>query len=505
MRLSVCLRGGLLRDLWVLLTTMSMHRLIRYVLEFLARPSVAKRAVILLGCLLMAYGVGLLVLRTVLPVQLDVMEGKVFCQAYEVAIGNPAYRDPGAPGAPPMYTPFYALLMGQILKVVPPLFLWGRAASLVVSVLTLLLLARPFRDAPERLWVLFLMAVMFAASAWETEWTACAFRPDALCHMVWILGLILTLRRRATWDAAGALLMAMAFFAKQTAVLALPGTLLYLWLDTPRRAVRFAMLWAVGFGLGFALTRLWAGEGTAFHVFYRMGLQVERSFPLSQVMHHAGSFRESPLTVAAVIAAAAGWQRLWEVPAYRMAMCNLPFLFLGGVLTASAYTAGANSLMPAFYGMILAGGFSWSVVPDAWKHRSLFWWSLCALAVLQFDARMPYHVSKSLGRFDQDYAGVVQYLRHQGGTMYCPSDNSITLLAGHQGYDDRHLAWEIDPACTGPVRRVAARMNACDTEWLIIKRSERDEDVLVEATRRRYEPAADFGDWQVWRRRGEGD
>jgi len=74
---------------------------------------------------------------------------------------------------------------------------------------------------------------------WNTDWIGILHKPDAASVFLSLLAMALLLKKSPVNDVFAAILMAGAFFVKQTAVFAIPGTLIYLWLDRPRRSFMF--------------------------------------------------------------------------------------------------------------------------------------------------------------------------------------------------------------------------------------------------------------------------
>jgi len=230
-------------------------------------------------------------------------------------------------------------------------------------------------------------------------------------------------------------------------------------------------------------------------------MKFEFSFELSPVVHYLLVTRELPLTFFAGLIAVCSAPQLWDKSPYRLILCNIPFYFAGSVMTAASWTAGANSMMPFYTILTVMAGFALTAIPDNLRSQAALYYLMALLLVFQFDFRMPYNISKSLGRLDRDFTDLVGFLKEQDGSMYCPSDNVITLLAGRHNYEDIFLAWEIDISRPDHVDRVKKKINACDVDWLIMHNTGVPPGTMSEETVQAYEKKGDYGDWEVFRKR----
>jgi hypothetical protein len=454
---------------------------------------------------LLAYGLGILILRAVLPAQLGIFEGKTLCQAWDAAQGLPIYRDPALHGVADIYTPLYPLLLSLVHRFAAPSFLWGRLLTLALAGATGFVLVRfAVREAGLSRLGGVVVAALFVSIAWYTEWFFSALKSDVLCHLLWVAGYLALRRPGARAAALAGALVALAFFAKQTALFALPGAVCVLLLTDRRRLVVFTTAWLVAMGGGFVLFRLLAGDWMGFYIFSRMRIQADHGFPVSKMWMFAFSYRWAPATLALAALGLAAWRRHGSDPSYRLWVCALPFLLGGSVLTAASEGGGFNSLLPGFYALTVLAIFGLrSVLPAGDALRPVRVGALALLLAWQMDASAPYNVSKALGRFDRDFVRLVAFLREQPGTMYAPSHNVITLLAGRSAHDDRVLAKYIEPLTKQPVERIARRMNSGEFGWLVLDKHEGDAALLTAETRARYGEPQDFASWVVLRRVGE--
>lgn len=445
------------------------------------------------------YAVALLLARAFLPAQLDVWEGKNLCQAADFALGNKIYADPARHAAGDIYTPLYPMLLSLWFRVTDARsFLPGRLIGIVLTALTGFLMVLPFgRRSGGRL-AAGALAALFASVTWNSMWTAAGFKPDPLCHLLWVSGLALLLLPGPMPALISGLLLALGFFAKQTAVFAIPGAVLFLLFGRRKQLPPFLLSLAVSFAALYAVLNAVAGEWMGFYVFGRAAMQAERLFPLSNLMKWFFSCTAMPLTLACAALALALMGDLWKEPAYRLSVLALPFLMAGSLFVSASPESGSNSMMPVFYGAVFLSGFGVErILARTGPHGGRAAWLALILLVFQWDARMPYHVSKALGKFDRDFIELVAFLKEQPGTMYSPSNNVITELAGRHEFDDRLLAGFIASRNPAALRRVMAKMNSGEYDWLICSTFEKDADLMTPEAKQRYETVRAFGDWQV--------
>jgi hypothetical protein len=341
---------------------------------------------------------------------------------------------------------------------------------------------------------------MFLSVAWRTNWFVCALKPDALCHLFW-LGAFAVALYAGRWAATGAaLLLVAAFYTKQTALFAIPGLLVFFFLRGWRDGLVFSVVLGSGLVVMFPVLKLLTGSWMAFYVFGRMSVNAGGGFPISNLAGHFFSLSATPLLLAASIAGIALARTKWEDPGYRLALLSLPCLVGGSVLTTSSVGGNLNSMMPAFYGMLFLGSYALAWGFERWRGQAGYTWAVLLLLAMQFDALFPYHVSKGLGRLDKDFVEVVAFLKGREGSMYAPSHNVLTLLAGQVENDDRTLAWFISNRTGAGLDRIRAKMNSGAFEWLVLTAFTHDIKDLTPETLAMYEPVEEFGEWTILHR-----
>jgi len=445
----------------------------------------------------------MLMLVVRMPSYVDAWEGKHLCEAWTLAHGEHIYRDPALYGAAAMYTPLYPVLLSPVLRIAPPLFLWGRILSLLFSFgIGAILVAYVWRETKDRL-VALIGATLFLSVAWATCWYFALVRADSLLNLCWIAGYAV-LVQRPSWRGsfiAGSLL-ALAFFAKQTALMAIPGAILYILFTERRRLFPFCVGMLVsGIAFYFIFTHV-AGDLLWFYVFGRTVTQAGR-VSIPAIMQYFFSLSGSPFTLLGAILAVVWIQDLWKIQGYRLALLSLPFLLAGSCFSASAPGAGANSMMPVYLALVFLACFGIHQWISLAGDKNTIWVALALLMVFQMDPQPVYRINKFRGKFDKDFTELVAFLKKQPGTMYAPSDNVLTLLASRPVMDDKYLAGEVawHSTDTRPRERILRRMNSGENDWLITKKIHKDEDLMLDSTRERYSIAATFGEWSVWKKR----
>ncbi len=457
-------------------------------------------ALIGMSCLSVVYAVLNIMLRIGAPFLFDVFEGRVLSQAADVSLGNAIYRDPAHYPAADLYTPVYTLLLGQIHRLAAPSFVWGRLLSVLASVATCGLLVAYFaRLGRIRILVPVVVAALLASMSWQTQWYVVALKTDALCHLIWIAGLGLLLGYRLWHVIASAVLVAFAFYTKQTALFAVPGAFLFLFLERRRHAFLFLVVYGVSMGLFMLLFMSVAGEWMPQYIFNRMGMQ--SSFPVVPLMRHFFSMTSLPLMLSGAVVALCAYPALKSYRAYRLVVSLVPFLIFGSVMTAASPGGATNSMMPAYYGLCFLAGFGVLHLLDRMEGTPGLLWGLALMLAFQWDAEMPYNLSKSLGRFDREFVEIVEVLKKEDGTMYAPSHNVFTLLAGRPLFDDRVLAFYIKAWAPEADARITASVNSGQFDWLVMSVFENDMRIMTREVREQYELVLDGENWSVLRKR----
>lgn len=159
------------------------------------------------------------VLRVSFPLELEWMEGGVLHQALRFQRGQPLYPPPSAEFVPFLYTPLYAMTVGALGWLFGLDYPLARAVSIASTIAIAAAIARAVaREHKPRLHGLVAVGLVCSGYVFGFRWLDVG-RPDAmfLALVVWALVLL-----RESWGdyrkaALAGLLMALAFWTKQTA------------------------------------------------------------------------------------------------------------------------------------------------------------------------------------------------------------------------------------------------------------------------------------------------
>jgi hypothetical protein len=201
--------------------------------------------------------------RAGFPLDLEWMEGGMLVHAQRIAAGQGIYVKPSLDFVPYLYTPLYPALLALLSFVFPLGYLLGRVVSLLAFFSALVLLGvLVASEARGMAWGRRLLAALVGLVGAAAVVTAFAFtggffdlvRSDSLLLALEALALWLALRE-GTWRSAAVagLVMAAAFFSKQTASIMGVGLGVGLLMVNWRRALVYGGVAAavLAAGIGF--------------------------------------------------------------------------------------------------------------------------------------------------------------------------------------------------------------------------------------------------------------
>ena len=208
----------------------------------------------LTGLWVLALAVGF-ALRIGFALELEWMEGGSLHQALRLQQGLPIYPEPSAEFVPFLYTPLYPAVLAALGLVVPLGYALGRAVSVLAVVAVGLGLWRLVgREGKPRAHQAAAVGLWCAGYVFSFRWYDVA-RADSLflALLLWGLLLLRDARGRPRRAALAGLLVALAFWTKQTAaVFVLASGLAALWI-APRQWLWYAGVIAVVDGGGVLL------------------------------------------------------------------------------------------------------------------------------------------------------------------------------------------------------------------------------------------------------------
>jgi len=327
--------------------------------------------------------------RVFYPYDLDFIEDSQLMQALRFAQGQPVFVAPNADFNPHVYMPLYTWLGGWLLKITGPSLTPLRLLSFAATLTTALLLYWAARRESDRRWI-----GLVGAGLWLGGYRLSGFwyelaRVDALFVALALSGFAVGLyARRSTWGLIiSAFLLALAFFAKQTALIVGVGLAMYLFISVGRRAWLFTLIYLSLVTIPLFTLNAVTGGWFFYHVFrLAAGDPVE----IKRVIHYAGfevfglMAGLSLMTMLTLLLGVrrAGLKFLLEQP-------WLPGIGLAAVISGigrASVGGSLNNLMPVYAFLCLAP----ALLVGEWNRRSLSpawsrWrdWLVAALVLVQ--------------------------------------------------------------------------------------------------------------------------
>jgi hypothetical protein len=230
------------------------------------RKAVSMLAALWVGAIAMAVA-----LRIGFPTELEWMEGGSLQHALWIQRGNPVYPTPSADFVPFLYTPLYAMVLAGLGLVLPLGLFLGRLVSVMAWVAIGLAIWRTLkREGKPPSHAAAGIGLMCSGYIFAFRWMDLA-RADALFMGLLVWGLVLL---RESWGdhrkaALAGLLVALAFWTKQTAFIFILASAAGALLVAPRQLLTYAAVIAVVDG-GGVLLGSWLGEGTLWTYIYEL-------------------------------------------------------------------------------------------------------------------------------------------------------------------------------------------------------------------------------------------
>jgi hypothetical protein len=201
--------------------------------------------------------------RVGFPLELEWMEGGMLHQARRMQLGQSPYPPPSADFVPFLYTPLYAGVLAVLGFVLPLGYALGRVVSILAWVAVCVALWRGVRgEGKPRAHAAMAVGLACSGYVFTFRWLDLA-RPDtlAIALVLWALVLLRRGRERSRHVVWAGVLMALAFWTKQTAASFVIASGVGALLVAPRRLWIYVLTIAVidggGMLLGNALTDGW--------------------------------------------------------------------------------------------------------------------------------------------------------------------------------------------------------------------------------------------------------
>lgn len=335
------------------------------------------------------------------PFELDWMEGGSVELAGRVLGGHSLYAAPSVTFVGWTYPPLYYWLAGALAKVIGLGFLPLRLISLVASLAAMATLAYTvLRETGNRTAGLVAAGLFAATFHISGAW----FDTGRVDSLFVALTLIALAQARSARNPRGGLVLGvltfLAFFTKQTALLALAPVLIYLTIARPRVGIPAALTLTALILASTLVLNAATGGWYGYYVFTELLHQ-----PVAQPLW-LGFWRDDilhelwPLVTLILVGALAARQRpARDSPAlfYAIAAAGL----LGSAWVSRLHTGGyLNVLMPAYAAVALLAGLTYGAVAKAkataTAKRSAITTLLAAAAVLLQLALLIYPISKQI-------------------------------------------------------------------------------------------------------------
>lgn len=333
-------------------------------------PAAALRGLVFLAALVYTAMFFFTVLpRVFYPYDLDFIEDGILMQSLRFAEGRPVFLPPNAEFVPHVYMPLYAWLGGLLFRPAGPGFLPLRLLSLAAVLATAALVFWIARRESGRTWPGLACAGLFLGGYRITGFWYGLARVDALFIALALAGLALGMyhRRSNAGLLLAALLLALAFWTKQTGLIFAAGLGLYLLPAAGRRA------WL--FGLAFGLLALvpFAGLGLAtggWFWYYTIGIAAANPVEAGRVAHYLGRELFGVMAGLSLLALGAGLLGLRRAgPGLLLDRPWLLWLGLAAVISGlgrASVGGNLNNLMPVYTLLCLAP----ALLLREWQARS---------------------------------------------------------------------------------------------------------------------------------------
>lgn len=220
----------------------------------------------------------------------SVVEGVVLYNSMRYLEGEQSYHPPGeAPFRSLVYPPVHEMALAAVVWLLGPSLMAGRLFSLVCALATAavsgLVVWRHTRNpSASILGGMFCICCYGVCGHWMEQ-----IRNDALLALLLVLGLYRAERavQRGRMPVAGGILLLLAVYTKQTAILGPAAVAVHLWLRSRRRAIAWVCGFLVGGLAAFIAMEAWSG---GWFSFYALRVPAEAGIDPANYRHAATFF-----------------------------------------------------------------------------------------------------------------------------------------------------------------------------------------------------------------------
>lgn len=370
--------------------------------------------------------------RLAYPFDLEWMEGSMVHHVSRVLSGQPLYAAPTLDFTPFLYPPFYYYVSAAAARVTGLGFLPLRLVSFVSSMVMFWFIYRiAQRDTGSRYAGVVATGLFAATYRIGGAWFDLA-RNDSL-FLALVLAAIYRIRFRESgrgWACAG-LLLALAAFTKQTALLMAPPLLLYAVLIDWRKAAVLVLTFGIALGGTTAALNI-STHGWYFYYVVRLPRQIQAAAADRFPFWTHDIFAAIPIASALALAALIALRQLRD---RRSAFWPLMAVSGIGAAWLSRLHVGAydNVLIPAYLCLCLLAGIAGRRVADRvpGHHRPYVRLAIAALCTIQL-AALRYSIKAQIpsARDGEQARQLGRRLADAGGDVFVPFHSFVSTPAG---------------------------------------------------------------------------
>ncbi|MGH7197396.1 MAG: ArnT family glycosyltransferase [Candidatus Omnitrophota bacterium] len=395
--------------------------------------------------------------RMAYPFDLGTLDGFSVDIVLRILSGQKIYVSPSLEYAPPIYSFLYYYISALVSKMTGAGFLPLRLVSFVSSMGSFAVVYFFVKRETGNRFAAFI-AVCFFAAAFEICGTFDAARVDSLYVLLLFMSLyFIRFSQTAKGAVLAGFLLALSFFAKQSALVFFFPMLLYGFLKDRRLGFYFA-------GAFLAITVVTSlllnviHQGWYGYFLFTLPAQHARAFgDLSGALIYE---IVQPMPVALLVALSCLILPKGGMPRDRFLFYPLAALGMAISLSLIVHVGSSvNSLYPfcgmlsIFFGVGIANLHKWiQSVPGVGKQK-LLWAAICLLCLFQF-IRLWFNplVYAPSGRTIEEGWRFISMMKNVEGDVYAPFHGYLPLLAGKKSFAHQSGVWDILRGQDGPIQ-----------------------------------------------------